>query len=142
MRGIIQYMEQEEKKFNHTKASVADKISLISELEHGRRHCLRSAVSVWREEDDSESIQYLLWAKRFQEIRREYMRKHFSDLEESDWCLVKVCASLRQLVYEVCEGDIDELKELEDLVDEITGKALGMDMSDCRACKDDAGVVY
>lgn len=141
MRGIIQYMEQEEKKFNHTKASVADKISLISELEHGRRHCVRSAASVWREEDDSESIQYLLWAKRFQEIRREYMRKHFSDLEESDWCLVKVCASLRQLVYEVCEGDISELKELEDLVDEITGKAFKRDMSSCVACKDDAGVI-
>lgn len=69
------------------------------------------------------------------------MRKHFGDLEESDWCLVKVCASLRQLVYEVCEEDLEELKELEDLVDEITGNALGMDMSDCVACKDDAGVV-
>ena len=129
------------KEFNHDRASVSDKIRLIGELEHGRAHCVRSAASVWREEDDSESIQYLLWAKRFQEIRREYMRKHFSDLEESDWCLVKVCASLRQLVYEVCEGDIDELKEMEDLIDEITGKALGMDMSGCVACKGDASVI-
>ena len=134
-------MEKDEKTFNHNKASVADKIALIGELEHGRAHCVRAAASVWREDDDSESIQYLLWAKRFQEIRREYMRKHFSDLEESDWCLVKVCASLRQLVYEVCEGDIDELKELEDLVDEITGKAFKRDMSSCVACKDDAGIV-
>lgn len=134
--------DETKKTFNHGKASIADKLLLVGELEHGRRHCLRSAASVWREEDDSESFQYLLWAKRFQEIRREYMRKHFGDLEESDWCLVKVCASLRQLVYEVCEEDLEELKELEDLVDEITGKALGMDMSDCRACKDDAGVVY
>ena len=70
------------------------------------------------------------------------MRKHFGELKESDWCPLKVCASLRQLVYEVCEGDVEELKELEDLVDEITGNALGMDMSDCRACKDDAGVIY
>ena len=133
--------DETKKTFNHGKASVADRLLVIGELEHGRRHCLRSAASVWREEDDSESFQYLLWAKRFQEIRREYMRKHFSDLEESDWCLVKVCASLRQLVYEVCEEDLEELKELEDLVDEITGKALGMDMSDCRACKDDAGII-
>lgn len=134
--------KETEKTFDHGKASVADRLLVIGELEHGRRHCLRSAVSVWTEEDDSESIQYLLWAKRFQEIRREYMRKHFGELKESDWCLLKVCASLRQLVYEVCEGDVEELKELEDLVDEITGKALGMDMSDCRACKDDAGVLY
>ena len=129
--------DETKKTFDHGKASIADKLLLVGELEHGRRHCVRSAASVWREEDDSESIQYLLWAKRFQEIRREYMRKHFSDLEDSDWCLVKVCASLRQLVYEVCEGDIEELKELEDLVDEITGKALGMDMSDCASCVDD-----
>lgn len=130
-------MEQEEKKFNHTKASVADKISLISELEHGRRHCLRSAVSAYNEDDDSESIQYLIWAKRFQEIRRAYMRKHFGNLKETDWCLVKVCASLRQLAYETCEGDIEEFKEIEDLVDEITSNALGVDLSSCAACRDD-----
>lgn len=130
-------MEKDEKTFNHDKASVADKIALIGELEHGRAHCVRAAASVWREDDDSESIQYLLWAKRFQEIRREYMRKHFGNLKESDWCLFKVSARLRQLAYEVCEGDVEELKELEDLIDEITGKALNMDLSDCVACLED-----
>lgn len=129
--------ENESKNFNHDKAGIGDKISLISELEHGRRHCIRSAASVWREEDDSDSIQYLLWAKRFQEIRREYMRKHFGELKESDWCLFKVCASLRQLAYEVCEGDVEELKEMEDLIDEITGKALDMDLSSCVSCRED-----
>ncbi len=133
-------MENDEKTFNHDKASVADKIALIGELEHGRAHCVRAAASVWREDDDSESIQYLLWAKRFQEIRREYMRKHFGKLKESDWCLFKVSARLRQLAYEVCEGDVEELKEIEDLVDEITGKALDMDLSDCVACKEDKEV--
>lgn len=130
-------MDKQEKIFNHSKASVADKIALLSELEHGRRHCVRAAASAWREEDDSDSIQYLLWAKRFQEIRREYMRKHFGELKETDWCLFKVCASLRQLAYEVCEGDIEELKEMEDLIDEITGKAIGIDMSDCISCRED-----
>jgi len=129
--------EQTKKTFDHNKASVADKISLIGELCHGRRHCVRSAASAWREDDDSEAIQYLLWAKRFQEIRREYMRKHLGNLKETDWCLTKVCAELRSLVYEVCEGDVEELKELEDLIDEISGKALGMDMSSCLACRED-----
>lgn len=133
--------DETKKTFDHGKASVADKIALIGELQHGRRHCVRSAASVWREEDDSESTQYLLWAKRFQEIRRDYMKKHFGELKETDWCLIKVCAELRSLVYEVCEGDVEELKEMEDLIDEITGKALGMDMSGCVACKDDAGVI-
>ena len=126
-----------EKNFNHDKASVADKIALIGELQHGRRHCVRSAASAWREEDDSESIKYLLWAKRFQTIRRDYMKKHFSELKETDWCLIKVCAELRSLVYEVCEGDVEELKELEDLIDEITGDALKTDMSSCLACRED-----
>lgn len=132
-------MDGQEKTFNHSKASVADKIRLIGELEHGRAHALRAAASTWREEDDSDFTQYLIWADRFQKIRREYMKKHFSELEEQDWCLFKVCASLRQLTYEVCEGDEEELKEIEDLIDEITGKAIGIDMSDCLACREDAG---
>jgi hypothetical protein len=127
------------KTFNHSKASVGDKIALIGELEHGRAHCVRSAAATWKEEDDSESMQYLIWAKRFQEIRRDYMRKHFSELKESDWCLFKVCSRLRQLLYETCEGDIEELKEMEDLIDEITGKALNMDLSDCEVCRSDRG---
>lgn len=129
--------QENEKTFDHNKASVADKILLIGELEHGRRHCVRSAVAAWKEDGDSESYHYLIWAKRFQEIRREYMRKHFGDLKETDWCLFKVCASLRQLMYEVCGGDKDELKEIDDLIDEITGNALGVDMSDCLACRED-----
>lgn len=65
------------------------------------------------------------------------MRKHFGELKETDWCPFKVCAALRQLAYEVCEGDVEELKELEDLIDEITGKALDMDLSACEACRSD-----
>lgn len=125
--------------FDHARASIADKISLVSELEHGYRHAVRAAVAVWKEEDDSDSIQYLIWARRFRELRREYMRKHFGELKESDWCLFKVCASLRQLVYEVCEGDAEELREFDDLIDEITGTALGKDLSACESCRQDRG---
>lgn len=67
------------------------------------------------------------------------MKKHFGELKETDWCLLKVCAELRSLAYEVCEGDVEELKEIEDLIDEITGRALGVDMSLCLACREDAG---
>lgn len=129
--------EGTQKTFDHDKASVADKLLLIGQLEHGRNHCLRAAVSVWREKDDSESFQYIIWAKRFQELRRKYMKEHFKELKESDWCLFKVCASLRQLAYEVCEGKMEELKEIEDLIDEITGTALDMDMSSCISCRED-----
>lgn len=132
-------MENDEKTFNHDKASVADKIRLIGELEHARAHALRAAVSAWEEEDDSESVKYLLLAKRAQTLRRDYMKKHFGQLKDTDWCLCKSAACLRQIAYEVCEGDAVELKEIDDFVDEIWGHALNMDLSDCKACKDDKG---
>lgn len=130
-------MDNQQKTFDHDKGHVADQIALISELEHIRRHALRSAQSVWREGDDSESKRYLILAKRAQELRREYMRKHFSDLKDPDWCLCKSASCLRQIAYEVCEGDELELKEIDDLVDDIWGTALGVDLSDCAACKED-----
>lgn len=129
---------QTEKTFNHSKASVSDKINLISELEHIRRHALRAAVSTLEErDDDSEFARYLILAKRAQTLRREYMRKHFGELKDPDWCLCKSAACLRQLAYEVCEGDTEELREIDDFVDEIWGEALQMDLSDCAVCKED-----
>lgn len=132
--------DENEKTFNHDKASVSDKISLIGELCHIRHHALRAVVSTWEEEkesDDSDFVRYLILAKRAQEMRREYMRKHFKEIKDSDWCLCKAAACLHQLAYEVCEGDAEELKEIDDLVDDIWGAALNMDLSECRSCIDD-----
>lgn len=126
-----------EKTFNHNKAAVADKIRLIGELEHIRAHALRAAASTWEEDDDSESVKYLVIAKRAQSLRRDYMKNHFNDLKDTDWCLCKASASLRQVLYEVNDGCPEELKELDDFVDEIWGGALDMDLSDCIACKED-----
>lgn len=131
--------EQTEKTFNHNKAGTSDKIALIGEIEHLRRHALRAAASTLQEEesDDSDSTRYLILAKRAQELRREYMKKHFGELKDTDWCLCKAAACLRQIAYEVCEGDAVELKEIDDFVDEIWGGALNMDLSDCESCRSD-----
>lgn len=133
-----------QKTFDHSKASVSDKIRLIGELEHARAHALRSAASALGEErDDSdfsggeESTRYLIIAKQAQTLRREYTRKHFGQLKDTDWCLCKVAACLRQVAYEVCEGDVEELREIDDFVDQIWGEALGMDLSDCISCVED-----
>ena len=138
-------MEQEtQKTFNHDKASVADKIRLVGELEHARAHALRSAASALEEESDDsdfkrggESVRYLIIAKQAQTLRRDYMRKHFGNLKDTDWCLCKAAACLRQIAYEVCEGDVEELREIDDFVDQIWGDALGMDLSDCVSCVED-----
>lgn len=129
--------EKTEKTFDHNKASISDKIRLIGELCHIRAHALRAAASVWREEDDSDSVKYLILAKRAQRIRRDYMREHFPDIKDTDWCLCKAAATLRQILYEVNDGWPEELKEIDDFVDEIWGQALDMDLSDCIACKED-----
>lgn len=129
--------QENEKTFDHDKASVSDKIRLIGELEHIRAHALRSATSVWTEEDDSEAVKYLVIAKRAQTLRREYMKNHFNEIKDTDWCLCKSAACLRQVLYEVNNGWSEELKELDDFVDEIWGGALNMDLSDCVACKED-----
>lgn len=137
--------EQTEKTFNHAKAGTADKIALVGELCHIERHALRSALSLVGEEerDDSDlsSTEYLIIAKRAKELRREYMRKHFGEIDQYSWCLCKSAACLRQLAYEVAEGDAEELREIDDLVDEIWGKTLKQDLSDCSSCKEDRGVV-
>ena len=140
--------QRTEKTFDHSKASVSDKIALISELEHCRRHALRAAASALGEErDDSEftereeSTRYLIIAKQAQTLRREYMRKHFGELKDTDWCLCKSAACLRQIAYEVCGGDVEELREIDDFVDEIWGQALDMDLSECIACRSDREAV-
>ena len=69
------------------------------------------------------------------------MQKHFGELKDTDWCLCKAAACLRQIAYEVCEGDTIELKEIDDFVDEIWGGALGMDLSACIACKEDRDMI-
>lgn len=130
--------EEKEKTFDHKKASISDKILLISELEHVRAHALRSAEALFGgESDDSEWIKYALIAKRARDLRRDYQKKHFPEISEYDWCLVKAASHLRQLVYEVQEDDFEMLKDLDEFVDDIVGGALGVDLSDCASCRED-----
>lgn len=129
----------EPKPFNHGKASTSDRIAVVSEMEHSRRHALRSAIVLSTEEKPEEAFKFLVWAKTLQDMRRAYMGKHFANIDTKHWCLCKSAACLRQLAYEVEGDDIDFLREVDNLVDEIWGDALGEDLSECLACKDDKG---
>lgn len=80
---------------------------------------------------------YSVHAKQFQDLRREAMAKFFPDLSELDWCLVKVAARLKQLSYELFEGDLEYLTKIENLTDNIIGHALRSDLTGCQACKSD-----
>lgn len=126
------------KEFNHAKASTSDAIRFIGEAEHIRAHAIRSAVVAFIEEDDGKAFKYSIVAHRAQQIRRDFMREHFGDrISTKDWCLCKSAATLRQIAYEIYEANTEELSEIDNLVDDIWGAALGEDLSDCEACKSD-----
>lgn len=65
------------------------------------------------------------------------MEKNFP-VDTKLWCLVKCAATLRQLTYETTTKDIEFLKEIDAIVDEIMEKATGKDLSECEACRQDS----
>ena len=127
--------DNERENFDHAKAGVGDRIAAISEMEHLRRHALRSAIS--SEEGSELAFNCLVWAKQLQDMRREYMRKHFGEIDDKLWCMCKSAACLRQLAYEVDGDDANFLKEVDNLVDDICGTAVNKDLSDCESCRAD-----
>lgn len=130
-------MEESSKGFNHEKGGVADRISIIGELEHARRHAIRSAIVLYTEEKAEEGFKFLVWAKQLQDMRRAYMGKHFMNIDTKHWCLCKSTACLRQLAYEVEGDDSEFLVEVDNLVDQIWSDATGEDLSECESCRKD-----
>ena len=129
----------ESKTFDHAKAGTSDRIAVIGEMEHLRRHALRSAIVADSEEKGEEAFKFLVWAKALQDMRREYMQMHFAKIDNKYWCMCKSAACLRQLIYEVDGDTLSLLRDVDNLVDDIWGTALGEDLSDCEACKSDRG---
>lgn len=123
----------DEKTFDHGKAGVSDKIAVIGEMEHLRRHAMRSAIS----SEGEEYFNFLVWAKSLKDMRRNYMKTYFGDIDNKYWCMCKSAACLRQLMYEVEDMDINLLKDVDNLVDDIWSTAVGVDLSDCEACRSD-----
>ena len=127
--------DNERENFDHAKAGVGDRIAAVGEMEHLRRHALRSAIS--SEEGSELAFNCLVWAKQLQDMRREYMRKHVGEIDDKLWCMCKSAACLRQLAYEVDGDDANFLKEVDNLVDDIWGTAVNKDLSDCESCRSD-----
>lgn len=123
----------EEKTFNYGLANISDGIAVVGELEHIRRHALRSAQL---SETDEDKLFYSVIAKQAQDLRRRYMREHFQ-ADEKLHCLGKATATLRQIAYEVNEGDTEYLHEIDALVDTVWGRITGEDLSGCQACRED-----
>lgn len=124
------------KEENHTHLALEDTLMLLGELEHGRRHALRSARVVPAQED---KFFWLVTAARYQQARRKVQAK-LGDIAVEDWCAVKVAQSVRQLNYELMSGDEELFNELEELTDSVNSHALKQDMTGCKSCAADKGV--
>lgn len=122
--------------FDYNLANVSDGVALVGELEHIRRHALRSAQLSAAEENDEDVIFYLVTAKRAQDLRRKYMAEHFNAPEKLH-CLGKCTAAVRQLAYETDTGDAEFLREIDELVDSVWGKITDQDLSGCESCRKD-----
>ena len=127
-------MDNEKNIFDHETASVSDAIRLVGELEHIRAHALRSATVA---EGTDDEMFYLILAQQAKELRRAYMQDHFPDIDSKLWCLCKSAATLRQIAYEIWGEKAGQLKEIDNIVDSIWGKALDKDLSGCESCAKD-----
>lgn len=118
---------------NHEHLALEDSLNLLGELEHARRHSLRSAHATDKKDD---KFFYLVTASRAKQARRALQSK-LGEIGDTDWCLLKSAQAIRQLNYETMEGDEAFFNELEGLVDSINSHALKQDMTGCKACTAD-----
>lgn len=119
--------------FNYDTANLADQISVIGFCEHAYDHCCKSAAVSSKED----AVFYMTIADMIKEFRRRFMKDHFPDIKDEDWCLLKAIEQVRQRVYESAHTSHKDLKEVNDIWSEITEHIFGVDMSGCVACKGD-----
>lgn len=118
---------------DHKNLALSDKITLLGECEHLRRHCIRSAHVT---EDDEKKFYYQVKAKQLQDVRRKLQDKWLRT-DELDWCIVKSSATLKQLNSELIKDDLELFSDIERIADDLLGNALGEDLSGCKSCAAD-----
>lgn len=119
-----------QKDIDHKRLAVEDKLWILGELEHQRRHCLRSARVTTEKEV---KLHYYVKAEQAQRLRRK-VQATLGDIDELDWCVVKSAMALKQLNYETFGGDMELFEELEEYCDSQTSHAFGLDLTGCSAC--------
>lgn len=121
------------KKFDFNNANLADQITVIGHLEHLYEHCLKAASTL--EEEDA--VFYITLADMAKNFRRDFMSRHFPEVKETDWCILKAIESVKQRVYESAHTSHEDLKTANDLWSLITEHIFEVDMSGCSACRED-----
>lgn len=127
--------EKSEKTFNFNEANLSDQITVVGELEHIYLHACKSA-SVSTKED---AVHYMTVAELAKDFRRKFMKRHFPDVDEKDWCLIKTTDAMRQRVYESASTSYEDLKAANDLWSVVMEHIFEIDLSGCAACRSDQG---
>ena len=118
---------------DHNKLSIADTIYLIGQLEHMRFHAIVAATNA----PEDKTIELLVLAKQCQEVRRDIMQKHFSDVDHWGWCMIKVAGTLYQLTQELGKDDLDMIRQVKGIADSAVEIVTGKDISGCESCQKD-----
>lgn len=124
---------EDTKKFDFDNANLADQITVIGELEHLYMHALKTASTLGEEE----GFFYMTLAHMTKELRRRFMREHFPDVREEDWCILKAADTIRQRIYECANTSHKDLEEVNNLWALVMEHIFGVDLSACIACKED-----
>lgn len=125
--------EEKKKGFDFDNANLADQITVVGFIEHGYDHCCKAAASSSKED----AIFYMTVADMLQSFRRRFMKEHFPNVKETDWCLLKATEQIRQRVYESAHTSYKDLKEANDIWAVVMEHIFGIDMSSCIQCKED-----
>lgn len=119
--------------FNFDQANLADQITVVGTCEHLFEHaCKSAAVS-----ESEEATYYQTIAEMVKDFRRHFMREHFPEVDERDWCMIKAVETLRQRVYESANTSHQDLKEVNELWATVMEHVFKVDLSGCVSCRED-----
>lgn len=122
-----------EKKFDFDNANLADQLTVIGACEHLYEHLLKTASTL--EEEDA--VFYLTVADMTKDFRRKFMREHFPEVKEQDWCILKAVDTIRQRVYESANTSYEDLRDVNNLWALVMEHVFGVDLSACISCRED-----
>ena len=122
-----------EKKFDFDNANLADQLTVIGACEHLYEHLLKTASTL--EEEDA--VFYLTVADMTKDFRRKFMREHFPEVKEQDWCILKAVDTIRQRVYESANTSYEDLRDVNNLWALVMEHVFGVDLSACVSCRED-----
>lgn len=119
--------------FDHASAQLTDKITVVGCCEHLYEHALKTASTL----PEEKAVFYLTIASMIQEFRRDFMKEHFPEVADEDWCQVKAADALRQRVYESSNDSYEDIKRVNEIWSTVMEHVFKVDLSGCSACAED-----